>query len=112
MRRLVLLSILTLVVPACGEAEVPKAPQTAVADAVNGIVAPCGEAHMAIAGNGSAAALRRLDRQALPSARRLAALARRDPHAVYLGTNMADLLRTERSAATGCRLTRTAERLR
>ena len=110
--RVVLPSLLALVAAGCGRAEVPKAPKTAVADALNGIAAPCGEAHMVIAGGGTAAGLQGLDRQALPFARRLAAIARSDPRAVYLGTNMADLLSTERATAVGCRLARTAERLR
>jgi hypothetical protein len=111
-RRLVLLVLPALVAAGCGRAETPKAPEAGVADALDGIVAPCAEAHMVIAGGGPPDAVRRLDGQALPFARRLAAIARRDPSAVYLATSMAELLSTERATAAGCHLARTAERLR
>jgi hypothetical protein len=105
--------LVALVVSGCGQPEKPKAPKTAVTNAVNGIVTPCGEAYMVLAGGGRVAAqLRRLDAAALPAAGRLVALAHRQPQAVYLGTSLATLVRGESATAAGCRLTRTARRLR
>jgi hypothetical protein len=104
--------LLALLAVGCGQPEKAKAPKTAVQDAVTGIVTACGEAHMVIAGRGPESALRRLDAQALPHARRLVALERRDPGAIYLSSSMASLLETERTAAQQCRLVRTARRLR
>jgi hypothetical protein len=104
--------LLALLTAGCGQAEKPKAPKTAVSVAVNDIAAPCGEAHMVLATGGPASELRRLDAEAVPAARRLAALAHHNPGAVYLGTSMATLVRTERTTMLGCRLIRTAGRLR
>jgi hypothetical protein len=104
--------VLAVAVTACGAPEKPKAPKTAVTNAISGIATPCGEAHMVLATGGPSAELRRLDAQALPSAKRLAALARRQPQAVYLGSSLATLVRSERSTIAQCHLTRTAARLR
>jgi len=104
--------VIVLLAAGCGQAEKPKAPKTAVSDAVDGIVVPCGEARMVLATGGPAAQLRPLDAAALPYAGRLVALARRSPGAVYLGSSLATLVRTEHTTALGCRLIRTARRLR
>jgi hypothetical protein len=96
----------------CGRPQTPKAPKTRVQAAVTGVVTACGEAHMVLAGRGPASELRRLDRLALPFAGRLVAIERRAPEAVYLGSSMASLLRTQSSTAAACRLVRTARRLR
>lgn len=106
------LCLLAVLAAGCGRLESPKAPKTAVSNAVSGIATACGEAHMVIAGRGPAGPLRRLDAQALPYAGRLVALERKQPGAIYLGSSMSTLLRTERTAARQCRLERTARRLR
>ena len=78
MVRPVVVSVLAVAIAGCGRAELPKAPKTAVTDAVNGIVTPCGEAYMVLATGGPRADLARLDRRALPAAVRLVALERRN----------------------------------
>jgi hypothetical protein len=104
--------VIAVLAVGCGQAEKPKAPKMAVSNAINGIVVPCGEAHMVLATGGPASALRRLDAAALPYAGRLVALAGRQPSAVYLGGSLATLVRTQHTTALGCHLTRTARRLR
>jgi hypothetical protein len=103
--------LLALLVAGCGKANTPVAPKSAVQDAVSGIATACGEAQTVLAGRSSASALRRLDARALPYARRLVALERRDPQAIYLASDMSSLLTTERTAAHNCGLRRTARRL-
>lgn len=112
MVRAVVASVLAVAVGGCGAPQPPTAPKAEVTDAVYGIVTPCGEAHMVLATGGPPGELRRLDRRALPFAGRLVALARREPQAVYLGSSMAALVQTQRSAAAACHLIRTARRLR
>jgi hypothetical protein len=109
--RLIGLCLLAVLAAGCGKPASPKAPKLAVSDAISGIATACGAAHMVLAGRGSAGDLRRLDAQALPYAGKLVALERKDPSAIYLGTSMSTLLKTEQTTMRQCKLTRTARRL-
>jgi hypothetical protein len=95
----------------CGAAETPKAPKTAVQSTVGKLGRVCGEATLVLAGNRDTATLHRLDARAQAPARRLIAIARHDPQAVYLSSSMAELVGTEATALSSCQLTSTARRL-
>jgi hypothetical protein len=93
---------------ACGAPETPKVPQTPVQDALNTLGLRCGEAVMVISGGGPRTPLGPLDARAVPAARHLVGLARRDPQAVYLSSPMSSVLATQAQATTSCELHRTA----
>ena len=96
----------------CGAPETPKAPKTAVADTVGKLGLFCGEATRVLAGDNDKATLRKLDSRAQPPAQRLIAIAKHQPKAVYLGSDMTALVATEASALSSCQLTSTAKRLK
>jgi hypothetical protein len=110
-RRMLMAAPLVLVA-ACGAPETPKAPKTAVSSTVGKLGLFCGEAHVVLAGDRDRATLRQLDSRAQPPAKRLIAIARQNPKAIYLSSSMAQLVATEATALASCQLKSTAQRLR
>ena len=109
--RVLVPAALALAAAGCGAPETPKAPQTAVQTTVGNLGRLCGEAHMVLAGSRDTATLRALDSRARGPAERLIAIARQNPEAVYLSSSMSELVATQASALSSCRLRSTARRL-
>jgi len=102
-----------LLAAGCG-APSPQAPKPAAQrldSALTALATDCGHAREALAFAPGGPALARLERAALPQARALARVARRNGRWIYQGQEMRELLKTTVSALQDCGLTRTSAAL-